>query len=115
MMSFNLRTPFGVSAPKPFSFAKTDQNVPKHAPSACSSEFEALTFDGPITSISFSPDSTRFAVLSEGQVVGFKVNEDKTGIFQEFQISSNTNATTFCWDSVSLLHVMCTIALMFNP
>ncbi|PVH73198.1 hypothetical protein DL98DRAFT_538563 [Cadophora sp. DSE1049] len=99
-MSFNSGTPIGVSAAKPFSFANsTAQNVPKHAPSACSSEFEALTFDGPVTSISFSPDSTRFAVLSEGQVVGFKVNEDKTGIFQEFQISSNSNATTFCWDS----------------
>ncbi|KAH6667120.1 WD40-repeat-containing domain protein [Halenospora varia] len=80
-------------------FAKsTSQKVPKHAPSACSSEFEALTFDGSVTSISFSPDSTRFAVLSEGQVVGFKVNEDKSGIFQEFQISSNSNATSFCWD-----------------
>lgn len=121
MMSFNFgtRSPlreaqFDDSTSHPFTFANSAaQKVPKHPPSACSSEFEALTFDGSVTSISFSPDSTRFAVLSEGQVVGFKVNEDKSGIFQEFQISSNSNATSFCWDLVSMLPVTCAFAYAY--
>ncbi|KAL5350982.1 hypothetical protein ACLOAV_004555 [Pseudogymnoascus australis] len=58
----------------------------KNVAESPSSPLQAFCFDTEVLSIAFSPDSTRFAVLSDGQVVVFAINEKKSG----FSLESKT-------------------------
>ncbi|KFY05180.1 hypothetical protein O988_00200 [Pseudogymnoascus sp. VKM F-3808] len=62
------------------------------------SQLQAFVFDTEVISMAFSPDSTRFAVLSNGQVVVFAINENKSVFSFESKTPEEFNATSFCWD-----------------